>query len=312
MNKKGSLTIEAAMIFPVFIILWVPFLYYMRYCLLYETMQQVNHQTAMIMSSAGYLFDRAGLGEVQEEVSVDQGLELNWNVSWDETAQMIQGGLNYCLQLLQREEELETVVGQEIWKLAVNDVGDLAAVQIADSMGEKRWSILGASDNPRWDYSDFFYKQDKLSDWISLVMHVPVQWADPFDIFTDKVIAVSTQIRVFTGVLDEKSDGEWGETQKEIYYRIGRGKKYHSLDCYLIRKDIQLVDLETCKAQGYESCDHCETELEMVWVTPGGECYHAKGCAHLFPNVIALSEEEIINGAYTPCALCQTEGGWFP
>ena len=314
MSKKGSFTIEAALIFPVFIMLWVPFLYLVRYCLLYEAMQQVNHQTAMTMSTTGYLFDRAGLRDIQEETVAKGEVATmpDFGEAWEDTLPVLQGSLNYCQQLLNSGADLSTTLGREAWKLAVNEVGKLAAGKIMESLGETRWSVLGTDDEPQLTYSDFFYMEDTTSDWISLVMYVPVKWADPLGLFTNQTIAVSTQVRTFIGLPWEKAGMDESETENETYYRIGQGKKYHSLDCYLIQKDVQLISREQSEAGGYQPCGHCETSLEMVWVTPGGERYHAKGCSHLFPNVVELTTAEIVSGAYGPCALCQTDGGWFP
>jgi hypothetical protein len=177
------------------------------------------------------------------------------------------------------------------------------------------WNV----EHPRFTYSEFYYSYGGVSDWILLVAYVPVRWADPFGIFAGKNITVSVKTRALTGVrgVGEIRPGEDSGPDEEdppdsaVYYRIGNGTKYHSLDCYLIMKDVSAVTVSKARNDGYKPCERCRASGEIVYVTSRGEHYHSQNCPSLFPDVHALSAEELAGGRYSPCALCQTEGGWF-
>ncbi len=316
-GKKGSYTVEAAIIFPIFILMWVPFLYLMRYCILYENLRAEVHQTAMVLSDTGYLFQRAGLKEIQdtawreeEEAGTPETASV-WLNHFGEAGRWIQGALSLCSRIL------EGGMDREIWQFTVNQAGQWITGQwLSDLRAEEEWIALGADQAPQLTYSEFFYTDSYGDDQICLIAYVDVHWSDPAGFFKERRIAVSTRIRAFTGLYamaeaDEDADSTGETPEQKVYYRIGNGKRYHTLDCYLIQKDIRTLEKKKAEAQGYQVCEDCGGGSDMVWVTPRGTRYHKKGCAHLFPAVHALTEAELRSGRYTPCRLCQGEQQWF-
>ncbi|MBQ7065015.1 MAG: hypothetical protein IJM90_09020 [Firmicutes bacterium] len=326
MNERGSFTVEAALVFPLFIVIWIPFLYLVKYVVLYENLKENVHQTAYIMSVSGYAFERAGLRDVQNAswgekqiVDLDEatgGLSEKWLESFGENADVLAGALQYCERILDRGIGADKVLGRELWKLAVDETGVLAAGAISGALTDKQiWRTFGAEGPPRFSYSEFFYRQGDVSDWISLVAYLPIRWPDPFGFFSEQNIVVSEQTRAFVGLSSRRTEIEKEETAEEesaTYYRIGGGIHYHVLSCYLIAKDTVMLTREEAMSRKYRKCDQCHSgKSEIVYVTPRGECYHRANCPCLFPDVHELSEEELASGKYTPCALCLSDGGWF-
>lgn len=282
MNRRGSFTVEAVILVPLFFLIWLPFLYILRYCTLYEVLQSAVHQTASTMASVGYWFQLAGFSELQE--TAEEGEQEGQDVLWQET---------------------------------VNTVGGLLAGQILEEgYPETLWQELGAQEEPQLQYSRYFYQDEEMSDWIHLVAVLPLQWPDPFGFFSDLQIVADCKVRAFIGLPNEAfyTEGEGKEEigeEEETYYRIGNGRKYHSLHCYLIQKDIRMLAQVDALQQGLSSCERCEPTGQQVFVTAGGEHFHTDTCSYLFPRLIELSEAQIASGLYTPCALCQTENDWF-
>ena len=327
---KGSLTVEAALVFPLFILVWVPFLYWMKYCAVYETLRHTVQQTAHVIAETGYLFELTGLKAVQdasweglefrdpeEGIDTDQVVELVSGYLGD-SSQVIAGALEYCVRVLESGQSAGKILTKELWRGAVDEVGKLICSLVSRRVTPPEvWDFwdVGA---PRFTYSEFYYSYGEVNDWILLVAYVPVRWADPFGIFTGKNLTVSVQTRALTGVRGvgemrpgEESGQEESSSDSTVYYRIGNGRKYHSLDCYLIMKDVSPISLSKAKSEGYKACDRCRAAGNTVYVTSRGEHYHSGTCPSLFPDVHALSEEELAGGRYSPCALCQTDGGWF-
>lgn len=199
-GEKGSYTVEAAIIFPIFILMWIPFLYLMRYCILYENLRAEIHQTALVLSDTGYLFQRAGLKEIQdtawgeeEEAGTPETASV-WLNHFGEAGRWIQGALSLCSRIL------EGGIDREIWQFTVNQAGQWITGQwLADLRTEQDWIALGADQAPQLTYSEFFYTDSYGDDQICLIAYVDVHWPDPAGFFKERRIAVSTRIRAFTG-----------------------------------------------------------------------------------------------------------------
>ena len=323
MNRKASMTVEAALVFPLFILIWIPFLYCLKYEILYESLKRNVFHTAQILSSAGYLMEQTGLRDVQNGVYLKEeeaepseiaSVASDWLEQAGEAGSYTADLLRYCLKILEAPGTTGQVIGREAWKGAVDEAWKLAASAVSGKMQpESFWMELGAESSPHFAYSRFFYSKSGVTDLISVTAYVPVKWPDPFGFFADQRVYASVQTRAFVG--NDRSCGTddvaADEEKKTIYYRIGDGTHYHSLDCFLIDKDVVNMSREEALAEGYKPCKACGGGSGMVYVTKGGVRYHVKGCMHLFPDLIALTDEEMASGRYQPCGFCQLGGDWF-
>ena len=82
---------EAVILVPLFFLIWLPFLYILRYCILYEVLQGAVHQTASTMASMGYWFQLAGFSELQE--TAEEGEPESQDILWQETVNTVGGML---------------------------------------------------------------------------------------------------------------------------------------------------------------------------------------------------------------------------
>ena len=323
MNRKASMTVEAALIFPLFILIWIPFLYCLKYEILYENLKQNVFHTAETLSSAGYLMDRTGLRDVQNGVyQVQEQAEhseltetaSDWLEQAGEAGYYAADLLRYCLMILEAPGTTGQAIGREAWKTAVDEAWKLAASAVSERMQpESFWTELGAVSGPHFAYSRFFYSKSGITDLISVTAYVSIQWPDPFGFFTNQRVYASVQTRAFVGDAWNygPADDDKEENKKTTYYRISNGTHYHSLDCFLIDKDVVNMSREEAEAEGYKPCKECGGGSGMVYVTKGGISYHVQGCRYLFPDLTPLTEEELESGLYQPCGFCQLGGDWF-
>lgn len=323
--QKASVTVEAAIVFPLFVLAWIPLLYMIRYCIVYEIGMQMSYSIAELVGEAGYLYELASLKEIQDDVW--EGNEYHdsetpvmsftdeFGLSAEENVVLFSGVLDYCLRVFQQGTDLSSGVKGEGWKMAVNLTGSLLVSGLLRSMTDmNQWKIWGIQDI-RTHYTEMFYAADGYEDLIRIVLDIPLSWPDPFRIFGEKHLIVSAVTRAFIGVgKTEETEMEPSkeiEEEKVTYYRIGNGKKAHLHSCYLIEKDLHQIDRTTAIEKGYTACLNCNAQGVLVWVTGGGEKYHNYGCIHLFPNLTPISEDELASGRYTPCAICIGGGEWF-
>jgi hypothetical protein len=324
MNRKASMTVEAALVFPLFILIWIPFLYCLKYEILYENLKQNVFNTAQILSSAGYLMEQTGLRDVQNgvyqmeneaEPSEMTSAASDWLEQAGEAGSYTADLLRYCLKILEAPGTTGQVIGREAWKGAVDEAWKLAASAVSGKMQpESFWIDLGAESSPRFAYSRFFYSKSGITDLISVIAYVPVRWPDPFGFFRDQRVYASVQTRAFVGNAwssVSNTDNTADDEKKPTYYRIENGTHYHSLDCFLIEKDVVNMSREEALAEGYKPCKACGGGSGIVYITKGGIRYHMKGCRYLFPDLTELTEEEIESGRYKPCGFCQLGGDWF-
>ena len=66
-TSRGALTIEASITYPIFLMVIVTFLYLMRVVYAYGLIQHAVSQTAKEMSMYTYIYQVAGLGELNED-----------------------------------------------------------------------------------------------------------------------------------------------------------------------------------------------------------------------------------------------------
>lgn len=156
-GKKGSYTVEAAIIFPIFILMWVPFLYLMRYCILYENLRAEVHQTAMVLSDTGYLFQRAGLKEIQdtawreeEESGTPETASVWLNL-------LVRQGGGFRERYPCAAAFWKAGMDREIWQFTVNRQDSGLQANGWPILGQSKTGSLWEPIAPQLTYSEFFY-----------------------------------------------------------------------------------------------------------------------------------------------------------
>lgn len=269
---KASLTVEAALVFPIVVLVCVPLLLLLRYGVLYEVGRASVHEIAQSASDVGYLLNAFELTEIQVEAQTEIGLE------------------------------------EAAWQLLINHLGTEQCETLLEP--ESYWVGYGAAGRPSLDGSRFFYSDGRERHLITIVMSIPIHWADPLGLIHLDQIVVQSTTRAFIGRYhDEGRAVDDDDPQAAVYYRIGKGTHYHSIRCYLIQKHTKQLTAEAAKRQGYSPCETCQPAEAYVWVSSGGKRYHTANCRHLFPDISEIPPENL--PSYSPCGICQNRQGWF-
>lgn len=71
--KKGSITVEAALVLPIFLCIVISVMFFIRVVYTHELIQHAIAETAKEMASAGYIFHVSGLGDINAKL--DGGME---------------------------------------------------------------------------------------------------------------------------------------------------------------------------------------------------------------------------------------------
>lgn len=102
----------------------------------------------------------------------------------------------------------------------------------------------------------------------------------------------------------------------EYVYVTAYGTVYHeSLQCSHLKRTIEMVSIDDARTrcnelgEQYRLCELCglEGRTEAVYITPDGECYHARvNCAALKRTLQVLEKEEA-GEKYKPCSRCAVQ-----
>lgn len=94
----------------------------------------------------------------------------------------------------------------------------------------------------------------------------------------------------------------------EIYVYIKEGgKKYHKLNCSLVKTGKTRITLSEALKRGYTPCKICKpatVDNTMVYVNPSGKKYHKKGCKMIKKDAKKIPVAEAVKQGYTPCKIC--------
>ena len=319
---RASLTVEAAVVVPMMILLMLPFLYFLKTTLVYETVRFALAETADVISQMAYLYDRLGLNDIhrlynQEQAEQKQELGEAATMVEEEWLEAVRDRMQDIMDIIAKAEEIITrgPMSAEGYTAIINMLGrEWAANRMKEALSHVNLEALGVKDGIQglgFSASEFFYQDGVYQDLIALV--VTYEWNIPQILgFQFPAVSIQIQTRAFTGQPTIGSEDS-GQDKTSYYYRIGEGNHYHSLSCYLIKNSLVAMNEEEAQQAGFSPCLRCRPEQiqAFVYVTSGGEHYHKQGCSYIQPDLKAVTEEEIQTLGLQPCELCQGGGGGF-
>ena len=331
MNKKrqktirASLTVEAAVVVPVMIVLMLPFLYLLKATLIYETIRFSLAETGDSISQTAYLYDRLGLKDIHrlynhEQIQQKTELECADVMAEDSWLQTISGRIQDIRGIVTKAEAILSrgALTAEGYIAAVNILGrELTANYMEELLSNIDLEALGVKSGIHGlDYSasKFFYQDGEYQDLIALIATYELDFPEILGLRFPS-ISIQVQTRAFTGqpTMGFDEAGGQGDDVNACYYQIGRGSHYHIMDCYLIKSNLEALSQETAQQNGYAPCQRCRPDQshETVYVTQGGRHFHRHGCAYIHPDLRQITEREIQDLGLQPCVLCLGGGGGF-
>ena len=304
-KMKASITVEAAIVIPVMVLVLIPFLYLLRIVLV-QTMLEADLQNILTKAATeSYVLERAGVKPAEEE----EGAQGPIIEQAEEKAEELGGLLGEWTALFtgmdlgeMLEETLMDLAGQ--WYLQC-ELSRIWSDEALSAWGvESGWGGISLLE------SRFFYAEEDRGGLIRGVMEITWSFPGGFSKPTTKIVRV---VHAFLGEKDAAmGPGKTGKAEtEEIVYRIGQGAHFHKLSCFLIDKNIEVLTRTQAEARGLGACPVCGGSGDTVYVTDGGEKFHTHTCSILFPDLNPMSRIEAEAAGLTPCGLCFGSEGYF-
>lgn len=279
-EKEASLTVEAALILPVFLYFVLSFLYFIQIFTLQEQIQSAITRMGMKLSKAAYVVK--DFSEVEEALSIDL-----------------------------------SVFGQDIdfgltdWAPEASSQGILKSYSrgYLDTPYINRSCIKGGFRGISFEGSNLFSEE-------MIDIHVSYQIELPIKIFLIPPMRIEQRVRLrsWTGYQVEAAYRSSSEGEKEATVFVTQtGSVYHkTASCSHIKlsvTSVQGIPTELRNEQGakYYPCEVCDKEdADMpgtYYITSDGTRYHKKrGCSSIKRNVKEIPMSEA--GTRTPCKRC--------
>lgn len=308
---KGLLTVEAALVLPIFIYAILAIVYFLQILWLQENLQNGITETGYFAAKYGYVYDymhnyegNHSIKPPEESISKSQGNRVN-NVPEDytdneeKTFDDIRDKLENSVEGL-----IAKAIDSTFYKIKLKDYVDVESINQS--------CIQGGYSGIHTYLSSFMEEEDTIDIILVYKVKLPLLFikVDGFP------MVQRVKLRGWSGTkIELKSDTEETNEDSEIVYITEHGRVYHlSKECSHLNLSIKEVHIDDIKglrnAAGgkYKECEICdkyETGLEnhKVYITDYGDRYHKSlGCSGLKRTIIAIPKSEV--GDRSPCKRC--------
>lgn len=127
-------------------------------------------------------------------------------------------------------------------------------------------------------------------------------------VFVLFALSVLTVPFIYADAPASPDDNKVTKKSSETYVYIKEGgKKYHKMNCSLVKTGKTRVTLSEAVKKGYTPCKVCKPiaqEETKVFVNASGKKYHKKGCHMIKKDAKEMNLAEAIKKGYTPCKIC--------
>lgn len=296
MRKKGSLTVEAAMVMPMFLFLLLNLISVFEMLQVYLVMEAALQETAREMAGYAYIL------EIKEEVFPENAGEEIADTKKTENTVASEAAVTDADE--EKLMEKATSMLLSYGYAGPKTISEAKEAYPVDSM------IAGGSLGVTlWRSSVLEENED-----IDLVVTYRVK--PRFNLFGLKGMKMVHRccIRAFTG-FDPAREKE----KEKVYYVTADSEVYHVFrDCSHLKLTIQSVPygkLDSYRSEDgsrYRRCEYCMEEDMViagnVYIAPVGECFHQSlNCPGLKRTVYVISQEE--TGSRRACKRCSKSGG---
>ncbi|MDE6712352.1 MAG: pilus assembly protein [Lachnospiraceae bacterium] len=277
-NKKysGSLTLEAAILLPLFLFLMITILSLMDMLYFYGILEQRLHQIAKKM--AVY----APAAELTEEVLAGNTSDSEMNIDSGEISEIA-----------------ATILGDQYVKN--NLIKGSMLLELRSS------GVVGKSEG-----LDFLYSRIMTEgDVIDLVVSYKIEPRNNFFFLPAYSVLNRCRVRAWTGY--EVASDSANDTRERMVYITETGTVFHlTKTCTYLDLSIRPVvndELDLCRNQSggiYAACELCgDGDAEIYFITDYGECYHTSlTCSGLRRTITEVPISQV--GDKSACSRCGT------
>lgn len=278
--QKASLTVEAALIMPIFLYLIIAFLYFIQIFTFQEQIQSAITKMGLNLAKTAYFYK--DFPDAGEAISFDKSLlGGDSHIDIDELTDHIISG--YSLKLYARKYLNQDFINYSCIKNGFDGI-DFSCSSVAG-------------------------QDDKIDIIVKYKVHIPVT------IFKllDMDMLQRARLRTWTGYKVEATYKSSEDNNEAVVYVTDTGKVYHkSRDCSHIKLSVTAVQgipkgLRNTAGEKYTRCEECcngdEGVYSTYYITAYGNKYHKnRNCPGIKRSVREIPISEI--DGRTPCSRC--------
>ncbi|BCN32932.1 TadE/TadG family type IV pilus assembly protein [Anaeromicropila herbilytica] len=302
-EKKASLTVEAALVLPVFLFMILTFLYFIQIFITYERVQSGITEVAKEASKYAYIYENM-VEETKQNTESTNNTESTKNRSTNDN------------KIEDNNTKDKENTENDTKKDNITFIDNIYYKQRLKSYLDKRKCNFSTIENGMngisfW-YSSFLSEEEE----VDVVAKYKVKF--PVLIFRIKGFQMVQRVRVhaWTGYLREEDlNGSKEDGKEETVFITETGTVYHSSkNCTHLKLSIRranYVELENLRNRGggkYKECERCgvkgkESLDTVVYITDTGDRYHLDPvCSGLKRTILEIPLSEV--GTRTPCRRC--------
>lgn len=280
---KGSLTVEAALVLPIFVFAIISIIYFIKIVYIQESIQYAITETANEIATYAYILDNGEIIDAQQDIHNAIGKE-----SLNSIAAV---GLGY----------LNNAIGIGI----VNNMMD----KHISKEDYQHWHIVGGKSGMDYSKSSFMLENEDIEIIVSYKLKIPL----PVPVSNIEEIPMLQRVVVRTwtgnGNFNSRITGN-KETKGQVVYITRTGKRYHTNEyCTYLKIKTKKVLYKAIKntkspckicAKGVKMNDH-----DSVLISTYGYSYHIdEHCWEIEKETVQMDIREAIQKGYTICSKC--------
>lgn len=279
---SASLTLEAALVMPLFLYFIIAFLYFIQIFILQERIQTSITQMGFSLAKTAYVYEEfSGEGEAQIDASIF-------------------------------DSEFSVGLQELTYDIAYSNILKLYAVKYLDTDQINQSCIHEGFDGISFSGSKILEEEDCIDIVVRYQIRLPLK----LFLLQDMPMLQRVRLRAWTGFeVPASYQVTESEDSKEdtIVYITETGKVYHkSNTCSHIKLSVSSVigipsNLRNENGAKYYPCEYCctgkEDSLGTYYITSDGTRYHSRrDCPKIKRNVKEIALSEV--GNRTPCKRC--------
>jgi hypothetical protein len=316
---RGSLTIEAALVLPIFIYIIIAFVYFLQIIGVQENLQNAITETGFFTAKYAYVYDYISEYE-QEEESQDENTEDNKNtkdsknINDNKNTEENKNDLNKEKEEKSEENtksklesSMEAIIAKGIdstyYKLKMQDYLDVNKINHS--------CIDNGFDGVHTYLSSFLREDDAIDIILTYNIKLPLLFIN-----IDAIpIMQRVRMRGWNGhkVAAKNSPSDTTDENEEMVYITETGTVYHLYkDCTYLNLSIkevnfdQIENLRNKSGGKYKKCSICGdsgNSSGQVYITDTGDRYHWNlNCSGLKRTIITIPKSEV--GDRSLCSRC--------
>ncbi|WP_310602223.1 TadE/TadG family type IV pilus assembly protein [Anaerosporobacter sp.] len=286
---RASITVEAALVLPIFIFAMYVFIFLMQVLYVQEEIQQGLLQTARYCEKIGYVHDYIINYDVDTENSVEVNSSLEKQSKKDDTNRSTTNMQEVATYLI-TSGLMQGKFAEEVEREVINHS-----------------CIVGGMQGLNFLLSSYDIENNIAEITLQYKIHLPIGLV----IIDDFLVTQKAKVRVFVGL---RCVGEEEETSDDdCVYITETGTVYHeSKDCTHLVLSISKIAQSTLDAQRnsfgakYYVCEICKPDSkkqEYYYITKQGNRYHCNAnCSGLKRTINVIKRSEV--GNRRACTRC--------